>query len=266
VLRWAWRPGQLAPAGPPDTVVGGLLSRRQHAAKSIAVSADGALYVNIGAPSNACQERDRQPGSPGMDPCRLLDSAGGIWRFDARRLRQTQADGRRFATGLRNMVAIGLDATGRLWGVQHGRDQLNTLFPNLYDARANAEQPAEELFLLEDGGDYGWPYCYYDPERRQKVLSPEYGGDGRTVGRCDQFRQPDAVFPAHWAPNAIHVYRGRQFPPSFRSRATTSCSCRSRTAGRPASTASSPTASAARPRRPPTGRRASRRVRTGRCT
>ncbi len=216
VLRWTWRAGQLEPAGPPDTVVGGLLARRQHAAKSIAVSADGALYVNIGAPSNACQERDRQPGSPGMDPCRLLDSAGGIWRFDARRLRQSQADGRRFATGLRNMVAIGLDASGRLWGVQHGRDQLNTLFPALYDVAANAELPAEELFLLEEGGDYGWPYCYYDPERRQKVLSPEYGGDGRTTGRCDRVRGPDVAFPAHWAPNAIHVYRGRQFPASWR--------------------------------------------------
>jgi glucose/arabinose dehydrogenase len=216
VLRWEWRAGQLEPAGPPDTVVGGLLARRQHAAKSIAVSADGALYVNIGAPSNSCQERDRQPGSPGVDPCRLLDSAGGIWRFDARRLRQTQADGRRFATGLRNVVALTVDASGRAWGVQHGRDQLNTLFPALYDVNANAELPAEELFLLEDGGDYGWPYCYYDPARRQKVLSPEYGGDGRTVGRCDRVRQPDAAFPAHWAPNAIHVYRGRQFPAPYR--------------------------------------------------
>jgi len=216
VLRWPWDTDRLAPAGPPDTVVAGLENRGEHSAKSIAVTTGGILYVNIGAPSNNCQERDRSPGSPGRDPCPLLAVAGGIWRFDARRLHQRQADGRRFATGLRNVVALGLDAAGRPWGVQHGRDQLNTLFPALYDAAANAELPAEELFRLEDGVDYGWPYCYYDPQQRRAVLAPEYGGNGRTVGRCADVRQPDAFFPAHWAPNALHFYGGAQFPVAWR--------------------------------------------------
>ncbi len=216
VVRFAWHAGQLEPAGAPDTVVRGLVNRRQHAAKSIAVTAAGDLFVNIGAPSNSCQERDRTPGSPGRDPCTLLDTAGGIWRFDANRTGQAQADGRRFSTGLRNVVALTHDAATGLWGVQHGRDDLARLFPSLYGIAANAEKPAEELFHLVDGGDYGWPYCYFDPELRLKVLNPEYGGDGRTVGRCAQARQPDASFPAHWAPNAILVYRGTLFPAEYR--------------------------------------------------
>ena len=217
VLRWRWSSGALEPAGAPDTVVSGLAAGRQHSAKSIAVTNNGALYVNIGVPSNSCQERDRQVGSMGLRPCAHLDSAGGIWRFDANQLRQTQASGRRFATGLRNVVALGLDPSNwALYGASHGRDDLARMFPAIYTPQQNAEKPAEELFLLEEGKDYGWPDCMYDPDLRQKVLTPEYGGDGRTVGRCGEVGQPLVGFPAHYAPNAIAIYRGNQFPAQYR--------------------------------------------------
>lgn len=203
-------------SGSPDTVAWGLLNRRQHAAKAIAV-AGNALYVNIGAPSNACQQQDRSPGSAGRDPCTMLDSAGGIWRFDAAGRGQRQADGRRYATGLRNVVALTWDQGSRgLYALQHGRDDLARLYPALYTPEQNAEKPGEEFFRIEEGGDYGWPYCMYDPELRQKILNPEYGGDGRTVGRCSSVGQPIAVYPAHWAPNGVVIYRGNQFPGEYR--------------------------------------------------
>ena len=217
VLRWTWPSGALEPAGPADTVVSGLAAGRQHSAKTIAVTNDGVLFVNIGVPSNSCQERDRQVGSMGMRPCGHLDSAGGIWRFAATQTRQTQASGRRFATGLRNVVALGIDpANSALYGVSHGRDDLARMFPAIYTPQQNAEKPAEELFLIEDGKDYGWPDCMYDPDLRQKVLTPEYGGDGRSVGRCGEVGQPLVGFPAHYAPNAIAVYRATQFPAQYR--------------------------------------------------
>jgi glucose/arabinose dehydrogenase len=217
VVRWAWGAGQLEPAGAPDTVVSALLNRRQHAAKGIAVGRDGALYVNIGAPSNACQVEDRAAGSKGQDPCPLLAEAGGIWRFETSRLRQTQADGARFATGLRNALAVTIEpGSGALYAAQHGRDDLHRVWPDLFTQAQNAEKPAEELFRVERGGDYGWPYCYYDSERNDKVLAPEYGGDGQTVGRCAQARDPVMAFPAHWAPNALAFYAGSQFPEKYR--------------------------------------------------
>lgn len=227
VLRWRWTPGQLEPNGTADTVVWGLTNRRQHSAKSIAIGNDGALFVNIGAPANACQTQPRSVRSPGRDPCPLLETAGGIWRFPSDRVGQTQADGARFATGLRNVVALAVDpASGRLFGVQHGRDDLARLWPGVfpdvaneeggYDVRVNAEKPAEEFFQIDAGGDYGWPYCYYDPEREQKVLAPEYGGDGKTVGRCASAGQPIVGFPAHWAPNGLVFYTGDQFPAEYR--------------------------------------------------
>ena len=217
VVRWHWNIGQLTPNGGPDTVVSGLTNRRQHAPKSIVVGSDGMLYVNIGAPSNSCQVQDRAPESPGQDPCPILDFAGGIWRFDPRHGGQTQTDGQRYATGLRNAVALAVDpGTGSLFAAQHGRDQLAANWPKLYTDALSAELPAEVVFRLEAGGDYGWPYCYYDSRRRQNVLQPEYGGDGKTAGRCESAPRPVVAFPGHWAPDGMTFYNSRHFPLKYR--------------------------------------------------
>jgi glucose/arabinose dehydrogenase len=79
----------------PQTIVSGLLDRRQHNSKSITFDKGNNIYVNIGAYSNACQEKDRMPGSQGMMPCPILDSAGGIWKFDGTKENQTYKDGKR---------------------------------------------------------------------------------------------------------------------------------------------------------------------------
>ncbi len=217
VLRYPLTSGHLQPSGPPETVVSDLPSERSHAAKSIEISRDGDLFVNIGAPSNSCQVEDRSIRSPGQDPCPELERRAGVWRFDADRTGQTQADGHRFATGLRNMVALDLHPeTGVLYGVQHGRDQLGQNWPGLYSEQDNAEKPAEEFVRIDEGDDFGWPYCFYDPELDRKVLSPEYGGDGQTVGRCEGKEDPIVAFPGHWAPNGLLFYTGGQFPARYR--------------------------------------------------
>src|SRR5690606_37403827 len=56
----------------------------------------------------------------------------------------------------------------------------------------------------------------WDGRQERKVLAPEYGGDGTTVGRCATMEGPIATFPAHWAPNGLHFYSGDQFPDSYR--------------------------------------------------
>src|SRR5437899_2516144 len=132
---------------------------------------------------------------------------------------QTQTDGQRYATGLRNAVAIAVDpATGSLFAAQHGRDQLAANWPKLYTDAVSAELPAEVVFRLEAGGDYGWPYCYYDWRRRQNVLQPEYGGDGKTQGRCDSAPRPAVAFRGHWAPDGTTFSNARHFPLKVRRR------------------------------------------------
>jgi glucose/arabinose dehydrogenase len=148
----------------------------------------------------------------------LLEKHGGIWQFSASALNQTQdADGHRYATGIRNAVAITWNpASNDLYGLQHGRDQLNTLWPDLFTEDQGVNLPAEEFLLIKDGSNFGWPYCYYDLEKQQKILGPEYGGDGEEIGRCDSVDTPIMAFPAHWAPNDVVFYQGEQFPEKYK--------------------------------------------------
>jgi len=217
ILRFPVGADELSPTGQPETIVSGLPADRSHAAKSITLSADDRIFVNIGSPTNSCQEEDRRDGSKGIDPCPQLQARAGIWTFDAGRRGQTQADGERFATGIRNAVAIAVNPdNGRLFAMQHGRDQLAANWRSLFNDEQGAEKPAEELLAVDKGDDFGWPYCYYDPELGVKVLAPEYGGDGRTAGRCADKEGPLFAFPAHWAPDGLLFYRGDQFPARYR--------------------------------------------------
>ena len=101
-----------------------------------------------------------------------------------RRVRvRRRRDGERWATGIRNAVAITVDPSdGALWVAQHGRDQLVQNWPAHFDTTESAELPAEELLRVNRGDDFGWPYCFYDGFAKRKVLAPEYGGDGAAGG------------------------------------------------------------------------------------
>ncbi len=218
VVRYPIKKGSLIPGPEFEMIAGGFPGEQQHAAKPFDFDQEGYMYVTVGAPSNACMEQLRTRGSPGLDPCPILDYAGGVWRFDANLHHQDQMkDGYRYATGIRHAVAISWNSpANRLYVVQHGRDQLHQLFPELYDQEAGAELPAEEFLMLTEGADFGWPYCYFDPFLGAKVLAPEYGGDGADRGRCTGKTDPIMVFPAHTAPNDLLFYTKSQFPEKYR--------------------------------------------------
>lgn len=200
----------------PELIITGLINGRQHNTKSIALDNNGNIYVNIGAPSNSCQEVDRGKGSKGKDPCPILDSAAGIWQFRADVKGQTYAQGTRYATGLRNVVGLDWNnEINELFVIQHGRDQLD-MFPEYFTATQNADIPAEEMFMIKKGANCGWPYCYFDVQQNKKVLAPEYGGDGKKIGRCEGMEKPIVAFPAHTAPNALLFYTGKMFPEKYR--------------------------------------------------
>lgn len=156
IVRYPLAPGQLRPTGPPDTIVSGMPGPPGHVSRNFAITPEGTLYVNIGSPSNACQERDRTAGSPGKENCPELATRAGIWKFDANARGQTPTIQSRYATGLRNSVAMRLDPAGRrLYAIPHGRDQLNLWPP--FTAEQNAEVPAEMLVEVNSGDDFGWP-------------------------------------------------------------------------------------------------------------
>jgi glucose/arabinose dehydrogenase len=200
----------------PEKIITGLLSRNEHESKSITLDNDGNIYVNIGAYSNACQYEDRKKGSPGMKPCTILDSAGGIWQFKADKANQAYGDGVHYATGLRNVVGLDWNtATNSLFVMQHGRDQLHELFPDLYDSKQSAELPAECMYELHKGSNCGWPYIYYDQLQHKKILAPEYGGDGKKTAGEDA-QDPVMAFPGHLAPDGLLFYTGNMFPEKYK--------------------------------------------------
>ena len=204
IVRYRLAGGELVPTGKPEVIVTGLPVRGGHTMHPIAVDGRGNLFVNMGSATNAVRRRIGRRDREAIDPCRELERRAGIWRFSALRTGQRLTSSARYATGIRNADGLAIGPhDGRLYATQHGRDQLAENWPKLFDWKQSAELPAEELLLVEQGGDYGWPYCYYDQAQSKLVLAPEYGGDGKQVGRCAKKRGPIAAYPAHWAPLAL---------------------------------------------------------------
>ncbi len=216
-------PGQLIPESKMEVV---LTDDHEHGShwhitKPISFDNKGNMYVPFGAPSNACQDIQNTPagvpGLPGMDPCPDLEHHGGIWVFDANKTGLTQRDGKKFATGIRSVVAMDWNPVdGNLYAAMHGRDDLHLLWPEKFSPWQSAVLPSEEFQRVKQGDDFGWPYCYYDQMQKKKVLAPEYGGDGKITGRCSEFQNPVMGFPGHWAPNDLLFYQGDQFPARYK--------------------------------------------------
>ncbi len=134
-----------------------------HFSRTIGFGPDGKLYITIGSSCNVCVEKD--------------------WR--RAKMLVANADGsglREYATGLRNSVFfIWHPVTHELWATDMGRDLLGD------------NVPPEEVNVIEDGKNYGWPYCYFtrvhddafDPEKKQ---------------RCNTTIAPRITFQAHSAP------------------------------------------------------------------
>jgi len=217
VERYLMSPESLTPVSGPEVIVSGMPSTGSHVTKTIVITEDGALFVGVGSSTDSCQAVPGTVGGLGIDPCPDLPTRAGLWRYDANVPGQVHDAANRFATELRNLVAIALNPDdGEVYGIQHGRGALNRLFPALFTVQDDADLPAEELFRFEEGAQYGWPYCYYDGIQEKKVLAPEYGGDGDIVGRCADRELPLVAFPAHYAPNGMHFYGGTQFPGQYR--------------------------------------------------
>ena len=179
VVRVALAPDGTA-AGPAETVAtysagGG------HTSRSIVFGPDGALYVSIGSTCNVCEER-----SPDRAAVMRFDPATGA--------------GRVFARGLRNAVGIAVHpTTGELWVSQHERDNIR---PNHQDV------PPEEINILRDGGDYGWPYCHSD-----RVPNPEFAN----AARCATTIPPALKMQAHSAPMMLaFLDRATALPAEYR--------------------------------------------------
>ncbi|TWI38288.1 PQQ-dependent sugar dehydrogenase [Paracoccus sulfuroxidans] len=141
-----------------------------HWTRSLLASPDGTrLYVGVGSLSNI--------GDHGME---AEKDRATIWEIDL-----TTGESRVFASGLRNAVGMAWQPdTGALWTVVNERDGLGD------------ETPPDYLTSVQDGGFYGWPYCYWgqtvddrvpqDAELVARAITPDYalGGHTASLGLC----------------------------------------------------------------------------------
>lgn len=207
---------QLLPSDHVDTLVH-FVDGTGHMEKPFTFDGKGNILVNVGSSTNACQVEKRTKGSIGIDPCVELETRAGIWKFDENTLHQKQELSNRYATGIRNAVAINWNAKAdNLYALQHGRDDLHRFWPDLFTEEQNLDLPGEEFLEVDEGDDFGWPYCFWDPFKNKKFLNPEYGGDGVITERCEGIKEPILAFPGHWAPNDLLFYTGDMFPEKYR--------------------------------------------------
>ncbi len=220
VYRYKYIPGELVPSSPLEVVIRDLPAEADHDAKAFEFDDSGGLVVEVGSPYNVYSKPDRQFGAKGFsneEVAQFQLKYGGFWRFDANKLNQTQADGVRFSTGHRHSLALAWQPTSRnFFMAMMGRDNLNIVDPEHYDALDNAERDAEEFHLLKQDTNIGWPYTYWDPIKNARMRAPEYGGDNHRRDDNPQFDKPAIAFPAHWAPMQLCVYSGTQFPEKYR--------------------------------------------------
>jgi glucose/arabinose dehydrogenase len=214
---------ELVPTGRMETILTDDTKRGSHwhITKPISFDDKGHMYVPFGAPSNACQDLVRTPGGTpgfaGLDPCPELEQHAGIWQFDANKIGLTPKDGKKFATGIRSVVAMDWNNDDKnLYAVMHGRDDLHMLWPGKFTPWQSAVLPSEEFLRIKENDNFGWPYSYYDQIQQKNVLAPEYGGDGKIPARDSSVQLPVMGFPAHWAPNDLLFYTGDQFPEHYK--------------------------------------------------
>lgn len=218
VYRYKYTPGELVPAAAPERIVADLPNQRTHETKSFFFDDSGALFVETGSPSNSYGgANDRRFGAKGSDASEFLQIHGGFWRFDPAKPNQKQADGFHFSTGHRHVVGVAWQPVAKsAFFVMHGRDNLHDVDPEHYSIADGAELPAEEFHQLKEGMDLGWPYTYYDGLQKARMVSPEFGGDGKKRAEAGKYPDPLIAFPAHWAPLQMAFYNGTQFPERYR--------------------------------------------------
>ncbi|HTJ64365.1 MAG TPA: sorbosone dehydrogenase family protein [Alphaproteobacteria bacterium] len=141
-----------------------------HWTRSLLPSGDGKkIYVGVGSLTNIADQ--------GMA---VEEGRAAIHEYDVE-----TGKIRIFASGLRNAVGMAWEPqTGVLWTVVNERDGLGD------------ETPPDYLTSVQEGGFYGWPYCYWgqtvddrvpqDAAMIAKAITPDYalGGHTASLGLC----------------------------------------------------------------------------------
>lgn len=221
VYRVALKKGEFVPSATPEVVVTGMPSTTFNN-RMVVADGKGNLFVSVGGSGNICTAPAGRGQKPkGLHPCPGVTDRGGVWKFSASKLNQKfPADGVQIATGLRDTLSIDVRQGDALYLYMHDRSATHDTWPELVSAD-DEENIAEEFHRLpltaKEPTNMGWPYTYYDSVRKERLMAPEYGGNGRMGPPPGIYATPALVMnPSHSAPLDMVFYYGRQFPRTYR--------------------------------------------------
>jgi glucose/arabinose dehydrogenase len=181
-----------------------LPSRGRHVLSGLVFDKQGNLFVSVGSASDHCEAEDGT--APAAGKCSESEgpqALGTLRKYTMQWPAGTVKSWETYATGLRNAMALAVDPiSGKLWQGENARDSIQLAMPAL---KNDNELPHDELNVIEKGAHYGWPYCY-----DANLASPEYA-----TARCQAYRAPKRLLPAHAAPLGMLFYRSAGFPPRF---------------------------------------------------
>lgn len=169
--------------GQPTMITDKLPDAGQHPNRTLAVGPDGMLYITVGSTCNACNEPNPMNATivrSNLDGSNMLV----------------------YAKGLRNTIGFGWHPeTGELWGVDHGIDWLGD------------DDQKEEVNLIKQGANYGWPYIYGEGKYNPADRPP---GDTTYQQYLQLTTLPTLTYQAHAAPMQMIFYTGSAFPQEYR--------------------------------------------------
>lgn len=154
----------------------------RHITRTLAIGGQNgdSLYISVGSTCDVCFEKDARNGSVLVS--KLENSIFGEPRI--------------FAKGLRNAVFITVnDKTQQLWGTEMGSDDLGD------------HLPPDEIDIIQDGKDYGWPNCYGNKQHDTVFDKKDYIRDP-----CADTQAPAFEIEPHSAPLGITFINSPQFP------------------------------------------------------
>jgi glucose/arabinose dehydrogenase len=166
----------------PTAIIDDLPDGGQHPLRTLGIGPDDALYISVGSSCDACDESNPEHATI------LRAALDGSSRTT-------------FASGLRNTIGFGWHPeTSVLWGMDHGSDW-----------RGN-DLPPEELNRIEQGNDYGWPYCFGERQVDPVIQDPP---DTTKAAYCAETASPVLQTQAHNAPIGFSFYTGSAFPSEY---------------------------------------------------